>query len=96
MDLHSLILEYRKGRDGFDGLAVAAAQMYASGELFPPLGPDEEISIKERLLRLSADDLDRALAGQRGLVALSREEYWAILEDVIEFLKAWQADELAD
>lgn len=95
MNLHALILEYRKGRDAFDGIAVAAAQMYASGELFPPLAADEELTIRDRLLRLNADDLDQALGGRRGQVAVSPEEYREILEDVIAFLKAWQADELA-
>lgn len=95
MNLHALILEYRKGREAFDAIAVAAAQMYASGELFPPLEADEELTIRDRLLRLTADDLDLALGGRRGQVAVSPEEYREILEDVIAFLKAWQADELA-
>ena len=88
-----LLLEYRKGRDGFDDLVLEAARLYGAGELFPPLGPGEERDLNERLQALGRADVERALAGKLGTVPMTREEYEEVLDDIVAFLKEWLGED---
>ena len=87
--LQELLLEYRKGRDGFDGLALEATRLYLAGQLLPPVTDAVEAPLAERLDDLTPEQVERALDGKLGTVAMTREEYREVLVDLTEFLKAW-------
>ena len=88
-DLKDLLLKYRKGRNGFDDLALEVSRLYAAGTLFPPLDDGEEVELHERLMNLTPQDVERALGGKLGTIPLTREEYQELLAVITEFMQEW-------
>ncbi len=91
--LKALLLEHRRGRDGFDALAVRVVQLYMSGELLPPIADGAERPLSERLESLTASDVEAALRGDLGAVPMTRDEYQSVLSDILAFVKAWLGGE---
>ncbi len=89
-DLEDLIRKYRKGRDGFDDLAIEAARLYTSGGLLPTVAPGQaEKKLEDRVQALEWPDLERALQGKLGTVPMTRAQYESVLRDITAFLKEW-------
>ncbi|MCA8961727.1 MAG: hypothetical protein KDC38_14485 [Planctomycetes bacterium] len=64
-------------------------QLYLSGQLLPPAGPDEERPLDERLADLTTRDVEEALAGDLGAVPMTRTEYRDVVADILGFVRAW-------
>ena len=90
--LMELILKYRKGRDGFDGLALEVTRLYAEGRLLPAVVEGEEQDLTERLNALAPEDVKNALEDNLGTIPLSREEHEELIADITAFVKEWLHD----
>ena len=90
--LIELIGKYRRGRDAFDSLALAITQLYGGGHLLAAVD-GEESTLQERVLALTPERVEQALAGKLPTVLVSREEYAELLTDITEFIKEWLGSE---
>ena len=89
--LFELLTHYRKGRDAFDSLVLAVTELYGQGALLPAVESDD-VTLSERLRRLTPEQVEVSLQGRLPTELVSREEYRELLEDITQFIKEWLAD----